>query len=68
LRIPSILPEAGGKFYKEKEGKKSTNVINSDFSNPPPPCFSNLRIDTVFAAEALLYLTGMYTLWELSRC
>jgi hypothetical protein len=47
LRIPPYFSEAGGKFYIEKEGKRSTNVINSHFSIKIPHCFSNPRIDSV---------------------
>jgi hypothetical protein len=41
LRIPPIFSDAGEKFYIEKEGKRSTNVINSLFSIKKIPHFSN---------------------------
>jgi hypothetical protein len=43
LRIPPppIFPEPGGKFYIEKEGKKSTNIINSKFSEKSPLFFKS---------------------------
>jgi hypothetical protein len=34
-----MFSETGGKFYIEKEGKKSTNVINSNFSIKIPRVF-----------------------------
>jgi hypothetical protein len=47
LRIPpQFFSESGGKFYIEKEGKKSTNVINFSFFDKNPPCFSNPRVYT----------------------
>jgi hypothetical protein len=36
---PPISSEAGGKFYIEEEGKRSTNVINSYFAIKIPPVF-----------------------------
>jgi hypothetical protein len=48
LRIPPIFSKAGRKFYIEKEGKRSTNVIKShSLFDKIPPCFSNPRINTV---------------------
>jgi hypothetical protein len=38
-----LVSETGGKFYKEKEGKKSTNVINSHFSIKIPTVFQILE-------------------------
>jgi hypothetical protein len=46
LRIPPNFSEAGGKFYIEKEGKRSSNVITSHLSIKNPPCFLNPRKDT----------------------
>jgi hypothetical protein len=48
MRIPPIFSEAEGKIYKEKEEKKSTNVINSHFSLKIP-LFFNPRRDTEFS-------------------
>jgi hypothetical protein len=33
--LPPIFSEAGGKFYIEKEGKRSTNGINFLLKKPP---------------------------------
>jgi hypothetical protein len=41
LEFPPIFSEAVGKIYIEKDGKRSTNVINSHFSKKNPLCFSN---------------------------
>jgi hypothetical protein len=47
LRIPPYFSKAGGKSYIQKEGKRSTNAINSYFSMKIAPGFSNPRIDTI---------------------
>jgi hypothetical protein len=38
-----VFSEEGGKFYIEKEGKRSTNVINSHFSIKIPTVFQILE-------------------------
>jgi hypothetical protein len=40
---PPIFSEAGGKIYIEKEGQRSTNVINSNFLIKIPPVFRILE-------------------------
>jgi hypothetical protein len=40
---PPFFSEAGGKFHIEKEGKRSTNIINSHFSIKIPHVFRILE-------------------------
>jgi hypothetical protein len=47
LRIPPYFFRGRGKFYIEKEGKKSTNVINSRFFDINPPCFFLILEETL---------------------
>jgi hypothetical protein len=44
--LPPIFPEAGGKFYIDKEGKKINNCNKFSLFDKNRPCFSNPRIDT----------------------
>jgi hypothetical protein len=48
LEFPPIFSEAGGKFYIEREGKRSTNVINSHFSIKSPLFFESLINTALF--------------------